>query len=109
MAVPPGAASCTDAIGSDHVAEFPLTATLDFVWYISMSLFYQNFVPPLKKLLTRGFCITLIFSTDEMVYLEKLVNTVLDIMLCLTKSSRILSLMLFTGHRSNWIFLFHWT
>lgn len=56
-------------------------------------------------MLTRGFYITLILSTDEMVYLEKLLNTVLEILLYLTKSSRILSLVLFTRQSSNWIFV----
>lgn len=48
-------------------------------------------------------------STDEMVLFEKLLNTLLDILLCLTKSSRIFSLVLFTRHSSNWIFLFDMT
>lgn len=60
VAVPPGAASCTVAIGSGYLAEFPLTATLGFVWEINMSLFYKHFIFPPKQLLTRGFYITLI-------------------------------------------------
>lgn len=42
----------------------PLTATMDFVCGMNVSLFYQHFIFFPKKLLTGGFCITLILSTD---------------------------------------------